>query len=87
MEAPEDEIGIAGTISDTTDNGASMDEVVNMHRTGSYDWDARWSVDTSTIDEDTCTAAGNTVNKTVNSVYHEGKSALAMFNTNRLVQS
>ena len=40
MEAPEDEIGIAGTISDTTDNGASSYDGVNMHRTGSYDWDA-----------------------------------------------
>ena len=81
MEAPEDEIGIAGTISDTTDNGASSYDGVNMHRTGSYDWDAD-GCGYFDNDEDTCTAAGNTVNKTVNSVYHEGKSALAMFNTN-----
>ena len=80
MEAPEDEIGIAGTIADTSDNGASSFNGVNMHRTGSYDWDAD-GCGYFDNDEDTCTAAGDTVNKTVNSVYHEGKSALAMFNT------
>jgi hypothetical protein len=80
MEAPEDEIGIAGTIADTTDNGASSHNGINMHRTGSYDWDAD-GCGYFDNDEDTCTAAGDTVNKTVNSVYHEGKSALAMFNT------
>jgi len=80
MEAPEDEIGIAGTIADTSDNGANSFNGVNMHRTGSYDWDAD-GCGYFDNDEDTCTAAGHTVNKTVNSVYHEGKSALAMFNT------
>ena len=80
MEAPEDEIGIAGTIGDTSDNGANSFNGVNMHRTGSYDWDAD-GCGYFDNDEETCTAAGNTVNKTVRSVYHEGKSALAMFNT------
>ena len=80
MEHPDDEIGTPGTIADTTDNGANSFDGVNMHRTSSYDWDAD-GCGYFDNDEETCTTAGRTVNKTVGSVYHEGKSSLAMFNT------
>ncbi|OIR21726.1 MAG: hypothetical protein BEU01_00185 [Marine Group III euryarchaeote CG-Epi4] len=80
LEEAEDEIGKTGTFGDTTDNGANSFEGQNMHRTSSYDWNAD-GCGYFDNDEETCTANNHDVNKTVNSVYHEGKSSLAMFNT------
>ncbi|HIF37227.1 MAG TPA: hypothetical protein EYQ70_02305 [Marine Group III euryarchaeote] len=80
-EAPEDEIGDSITISDTDENGANSLDHINMHRASSYDWDADgcgWYEGAA----DDCVANGGTLNKTKGGVYHEGKSALAMFADN-----
>ena len=80
-EAPEDEIGPSITFGDTDDNGANSLDHVNYHRASSYDWDmdgCGWADGVA----DDCADNGGTLNKTSGSVYHEGKSALASFNTN-----
>ncbi len=77
MESFEDSIGPTGTFGDTTENTPSF-VGKNMHYATSYDWDADgcgWAVD-----EETCVDDGHTVNKTVRSVFHEGKSSLGLFN-------
>ena len=80
-EAPEDEIGPSITFEDTDDNGASHLNHVNYHRASSYDWDMDGCGWAEGVAED-CADNGGTLNKTQSSVYHEGKSALASFNTN-----
>ena len=85
-EHPDDEIGPSITIGDTDDNGASSLDHTNYHRASSYDWDADgcgWYEDA----EDDCAENGGTLNKTKGGVYHEGKSALAMFPANGWTKS
>ena len=85
-EHPDDEIGPSITIGDTDVNGASSLDHYNYHRASSYDWDADgcgWYEDA----EDDCAENGGTLNKTKGGVYHEGKSALAMFPANGWTKS
>ena len=85
-EHPDDEIGPSITIGDTDVNGASSLDHYNYHRASSYDWDADgcgWYEDA----EDDCAENGGTLNKTKGGVYHEGKSALAMFAANGWTKS
>ncbi|MCK5920105.1 MAG: hypothetical protein KAG66_04150, partial [Methylococcales bacterium] len=75
-EQPEDEIGPSITFGDSDVNGANSLDHINFHRISSYDTDADgcgWAVDA-----DTCLADGGSLNKTVGTVYHEGKSSLGM---------
>ena len=79
-EQPEDEIGPSITFGDSDVNGANSLDHINFHRISSYDTDADgcgWAVDA-----DTCLADGGSLNKTVGTVYHEGKSSLGMSNKN-----
>ena len=79
-EQPEDEIGPSITFGDSDVNGANSLDHINFHRISSYDTDADgcgWAVDA-----DTCLANGGSLNKTVGTVYHEGKSSLGMSNKN-----
>ena len=85
-EAPEDEIGPSITFGDTDDNGANSLDHVNYHRASSYDWDADGCGWYEGADDD-CVANGGTLNKTKGGVYHEGKSALAMFASNGWTKS
>ncbi len=80
-EAPEDEIGPSITFGDTDDNGANSLDHVNYHRASSYDWDMDGCGWDSGAASD-CADNGGTLNKTIKSVYHEGKSALASFADN-----
>jgi len=80
-EHPDDEIGPKITFGDTDDNGATSLDHVNYHRASSYDWDGDGCGWADGVSED-CVENGGTLNKTVGSVYHEGKSSLASFNTN-----
>ena len=80
-EHPDDEIGPKITFGDTDDNGANSLDHVNYHRASSYDWDGDGCGWADGVSED-CVDNGGTLNKTVGSVYHEGKSSLASFNTN-----
>jgi len=85
-EHPDDEIGPSITIGDSDVNGASSLDHYNYHRASSYDWDADgcgWYEDA----EDDCAENGGTLNKTKGGVYHEGKSALAMFAANGWTKS
>ena len=80
-EHPDDEIGPKITFGDTDDNGANSLDHVNYHRASSYDWDGDGCGWADGVSED-CVDKGGTLNKTVGSVYHEGKSSIDSFNTN-----
>ncbi len=77
-EAPEDEIGPSITFGDTDVNGANSLDHVNYHRVSSYDWDIDGCGWDSGAASD-CADNGGSLNKTIKSVYHEGKSALGSF--------
>jgi len=84
-EHPDDEIGPSITFGDekapsSHANSPSLD-YYNYHRASSYDWDGDGCGWAEGVSED-CADNGGSLNKTVGSVYHEGKSSLASFAQN-----